>query len=355
MRSLLSLASLLLSCVNLSAGTVVYVSLAGEKKIAVYRMDSEDGKLTHAADIKVEGAPGALTTDPKRRFLFASLRAEGKLASFRIDPFGGLTRLSVVEAGDDPAHLSTDRTGTFLFTAYYIAAKVTVHRIGLDGTLPEKPLQTVKTDDKAHAIVPDPSNRFVFVPHTGPNVIFQFAFDAEKGRLKAGTVPRLRTGDKTGPRHLVFHPTRPIAYVINEQGSSVTIYALDRKAGTLTPLQTVSTLPEDFRATNATAEIKIHPTGRFLYASNRGHDSVAMFTVDAKSGMLTSLGQEATERTPRSFDIDPSGKFLYAAGESSGRVACYRIDEKTGKLTRFMTLAVGKTPWWIMAVALPAK
>jgi 6-phosphogluconolactonase len=356
MRSLLSLASLLLGCVNLTAGTVIYVSLAGEKKVAVYRMDSDDGKLTHANDIKLEGKPGALTTDPKRRFLFASLRAEGRLASFRIDPTSGrLTPVSVVPAGADPAHLSTDRTGTFLFTAYYVAAKVTVHRIGSDGTLPEKPLQTVKTDDKAHAIVPDPSNRFVFVPHTGPNVIFQFAFHAEKGRLNAGTVPRLRTGEKTGPRHLVFHPTRSIAYVINEQGSSVTTYALDGEAGTLKPLQTVSTLPKDFRETNATAEIKLHPTGRFLYASNRGHDSIAMFAVDSKSGMLTSLGQEATERTPRSFDIDPSGKFLYAAGESSGKLACYRIDEKTGKLKRFTTLEVGKTPWWIQAVAVAEK
>jgi 6-phosphogluconolactonase len=213
----------------------------------------------------------------------------------------------------------------------------------------------VETADKAHAIVPDPSNRFVFVPHTGPNVVFQFTFDPGKGLLAPGKVPRLRTGEKTGPRHLAFHPSKPIAYVMNEQGSSVTAFALDRKAGTLTALQSVSTLPKDFRGTNATAEIKVHPTGRFLYGSNRGHDSIAVLGLDAKSGKMTARAQEPTEKNPRSFDLDPAGKYLYAAGESSGKVACYRVDEKTGQLKRFATLAVGKTPWWVMALALPEK
>ncbi len=356
MHYLIPLALSLLAAPTAVADTVVYLSLAGEKKIAVYRQDARDGKLSHAADVAVPGEPGALATDPKRRFLFASLRTEGKLASFRIDPGNGtLEAINVVPAGADPAHLSTDRTGKYLLTAYYVAARVSVHRIGADGTLSGEPVQTVETADKAHAIVPDPSNRFAFVPHTGPNVIYQFRFDATRGLLAAGEMPRLRTGEKTGPRHLAFHPAKPIAYVINEQGGSVTAYTLDRKAGTLGALQTVSTLPRDFRGTNATAEIKVHPTGRFLYGSNRGHDSIALFGLDAKSGKMTARGQEPTEKNPRSFDLDPAGKYLYAAGESSGKLACYRLDEKTGRLKCFATLAVGKTPWWVMAVALPGK
>jgi len=353
MKPLIFLAAVLLPCANTLADTYLYVSVAGEQKIAVYAIDAAGGELTHRTDVATDGEPGALTFDPSRKFLFAAIRSAGNLASFRIDhPTGELTHVNTVPAGDDPAQISTDRSGRFLLTAYYRASKVTVHSIAADGSLNEKPLQTVATADKAHAIVADPSNRFVFVPHTGPNAIFQFTFQANTGRLAANAVPRLTTPTKTGPRHLVFHPTKQVVYVVNEQGSSVTGYALDTKAGTLAQLQTVSTLPEGFTGTNATAEINIHPTARFLYASNRGHDSIACFTLNDE-GKLTASGQVPTEKTPRSFDIEPLGKFLYAAGESSGKVAAYRIDEATGLPEWFHTYTVGKQPWWVMAVDLP--
>ena len=343
---------LLLFVPPLRAETIVYVSVADEHRIAAYRM-AADGKLTHLADTKVHGQAAALTTDPARKFLFASLREEGKLASFRLAPeTGKLTAVSVVPAGADPAQLSTDRKGRFLFTAYYVSAQVTVHKIGPNGELSEKPDQKIPTADKAHAIMADAKNRFVFVPHTGPNAIFQFRFDAETGRLTPSKIAKIETKKDTGPRHLVFHPSKEIAYVANEQGGSVTAYAI--QGGNLKPTQTLSTLPSDFRATNACAEIRIHPTGKFLYVANRGHESIAMFAIDA-AGKLSSLGQEPTEKNPRSFDIDPSGKYLYAAGESSGKLACYRIDAKTGKLSRFATLPLGKTPWWVMAVEVPEK
>jgi 6-phosphogluconolactonase len=335
--------------------TVVYVSVAGEKRVAVYRMDDGTGELTHRGDVKLDGEPGALVVSPDRRFLFAALRSTGKLASFRIDPKAGtLTHLGTVPAGPDPAHISTDARGRYLLAAYYVDAKVTVHAIDKDGSLGEKPLQSIPTAEKAHAIVADPSDRFVFVPHTGPDVIFQFTFDAKTGRLSANTPAKLATPRKSGPRHLVFHPSKPIAYVDNEQGSSVTAYALDTKAGTLKPLGTASTLPGEFKGTNACAEIRIHPTGRFVYASNRGHDSIAAFAV-GEDGKLSALGQTATEKTPRSFDIDPSGRFLFAAGESSGKLAAYRLDPKTGALKRSATYEAGKTPWWVLAVDLPAR
>ena len=335
----------------LRAETIVYVSVADERRIAAYRM-ADDGALTHVADTKVPGQAAALTTDPARKFLFASLREEGKLASFRIDPkTGKLTAVSVIPAGADPAQLSTDRKGKFLLTAYYVAAQVTVHKIGPKGELSEEPVQKIATADKAHAIMADATNRFVFVPHTGPNAIFQFSFDAKTGRLAPAKIAKIEREKNTGPRHLVFHPTKEIAYVANEQGGSATAYAIE--AGTMKPTQTLSTLPNDFRATNACAEIRIHPTGKFLYVANRGHESLAMFAID-EAGKLSSLGQEATEKNPRSFDIDPSGRFLYAAGESSGKLACYRI-AKTGRLSRFATLTVGKTPWWVMAIELPGK
>jgi 6-phosphogluconolactonase len=352
----IAVAASLLAVPAAPADTFVYVSVAAEKRIAVHRLDPDTGKLTHRSDCKIEdGEPGALTVDPEKRFLFAAIRSAGKLAAFRVDPATGqLTHVNTVPAGPDPAQLSTDRAGRYLLTAYYADAKVTVHAIAQDGTLGEKPLQSIPTADKAHAVVPDPSNRFVFVPHTGPDVIFQFTFDAKSARLSANAPAKVQTPKGAGPRHLAFHPSKPIAYVDNEQGGSVTAYALDEKAGTLKALQTISTLPKDFKGTNACAEVKVHPSGRLVYASNRGHDSIAAFALD-DDGKLSVIGQAATEKTPRSFDIDPSGKYLFAAGESSGKLAGYRIDPKTGELTRLATYEVGKMPWWVLAVELRPK
>jgi 6-phosphogluconolactonase len=354
MRTLACIVVLALASAAARADTCVYVSVAGAKKIAVFHLNPKDGTLTHRADVPTAGEPGALTVSPDRRFLFAAMRSSGELSAFRIDgATGKLTPVNTVPAGADPAHIATDRGGRFLLTAYYVAGMVTVHAIAKDGALSAKPVQTITTAKMAHAILPDPSGRFVFVPHTGPNVIFQFTW-ADTGRLAANAAASLTTPKNTGPRHLVFHPSKDIAYVANEQGGSVTAYALDTKAGTLRPLQTVSTLPPDFKGTNACAEIRLHPGGKALYVSNRGHDSIARCTLDA-DGKLTAAGQTPTEKTPRSFDLDPSGKFLFAAGEGSGKLAVYRIAAETGGLTRLTEYAVGERPWWVLAVELPAR
>lgn len=330
----------------------VFLSVAGENRIATYQMDPATGKLSHASDIKLDGDPGALATDPGRRYLFASFRSKGRIASFRIDPRSGrLTLISTVEAGADPAYLATDRTGRFLLCAYYVAGKVTVHEIGKDGSLGKEPLQSVTTAKHAHAVLTDAANRFAYVPHTSPNTIFQFTFEAQTGRLTPQAEPTVIRPEKSGPRHLVFHPKKPLAYVDNEQGNSVTSYEVTTNGG-LKALDTVSTLPQGFQGSNATADIEVHPSGRFVYCSNRGHDSIACFAVDETTGQLKSLGQVATEKTPREFNIDPTGKFLYAAGEGSGKLAAYRI-KADGLLERFDTYEVGKRPWWVMVVAVP--
>jgi 6-phosphogluconolactonase len=280
-----------------------------------------------------------------------------------------LTHINTVAAGADPAHISTDKTGKFLFTAYYVAGQVTVHDIGADGALSKKPRQTLKTKEKAHAIVLDSTEWGALVPHTGPNVIYAFYWNKRAGELKDPTLhpTEFLTPKNTGPRHVVFHPTlriqggfdaeAQIAYVANEQGGSVTMYhvILNPINWLLQPKQTITTLPADFRGTNACAEIRLDPSNRFLYVSNRGHDSIAAFQIDKDTGRLTSLGQTPTEKTPRSFDVSPSGKMLYAAGEASGRLAAYRIDEASGKLERSATYEVGTRPWWVMALRLPGK
>jgi 6-phosphogluconolactonase len=349
---------------------MVYVSVAAEKRIAIYRVDSAEGRLARVGDAVTPGEPGALTTDSKRRYLFAALRSTGELAAFRIDSATGkLTPINTVPAGADPAHISVDREGKFLLTAYYVAGQVTVHTIADDGSLSEKPRQTVKTKEKAHAVVLNPWGSAILVPHTGPNVIYAFPWLAKSGEISTTPIrrPEFETPEHTGPRHVVFHPILEIrggvdadaqvAYVANEEGSSVTMYhaILNPINWLLQSKQTLSTLPADFKGTNACAEIRLHPSNRFLYVSNRGHDSIAAFRIDKKTGKLTSLGQTPTERTPRSFDVDPSGKFLFAAGEASGKLAAYRVNEASGALERIATYEVGKMPWWVMATRLPGE
>ncbi|MCA9156248.1 MAG: beta-propeller fold lactonase family protein, partial [Planctomycetales bacterium] len=195
----------------------------------------------------------------------------------------------------------------------------------------------------------DASNRFVFVPHTGPNRIYQFRFNETSGMLTANDPPFVQTPNRTGPRHVAFHPTQPIVYFDNEQGSSVTSYRLDTEQGTLSPIETLPTIPENFTENNSCARLQISSDGRFLFAANRGHDSLAGFAVDAKTGRLTALGQTPTEKTPRSFNIDPSSRFVYAAGQAADKLAAYRLGED-GRLTRFATYEVGKTPWWVLTV-----
>ena len=353
MRFILATAFVLSSAITAFADSYVYISIAGEKKIAVYSMNEKTGKLEHRHDVKIDGEPGALATDPNSQFLFASHRSTGQISSFRINAkTGNLTRLSTVPAGADPAFVATDRTGRYLLSAYYRAGKVVVHKIQKNGLLDQKPVQTVKTDEKAHAILTDSKNRFVFVPHTGPNAIFQFHFNAKTGKLAANTVSKIGTGKNTGPRHLAFHPKRNVVYFDNEQGSSVTAFRLNADSGRLKPFQTLPTLPTGFSKRNSCAHLEISPNGKFLYAANRGHDSIAGYTLDSKTGTMTSLGQTPTEATPRSFNVEPGGIFLFAAGQSSGTLAAYRIDSGTGKLKRIATYPVGSRPWWVLVVKL---
>lgn len=358
MNRLLLFCAVLILCLSLSpsvamAGMFAYVALDGENRIAVYSIDAKTGELSARPDVKTPSPPGGLTSDPKNRFLFASLRQAGRLASFRIGDDGGLTLVNTVAAGADPAYVATDRTGKFLLTAYYVAAKISVHRIGEDGSLSEKPLQEIATDEKAHAILTDPSNQFAFVPHTGPNAIYSFRFDEKTGSLSPLKPLILRTGKSTGPRQLAFHPKLDIVFFDYEQGSAIAAFDLNRKTGRLSFRETLSSLPPDYGLTNSNARIEIAPSGEFVYVANRGHDSLAGYRVDPKTGRLQSLGQTPTEKTPRGFAIDPSGRFLYAAGQSSDRLAAFRIDQKTGQLTRFATYDVGSKPWWVHVARLP--
>ena len=219
----------------------------------------------------------------------------------------------------------------------------------------------------AHAIQTDPSNRFAFVPHIarlndnvleppknnpGPNFIAQFRFDAQTGRLSANSPFRVEPAERLGHRHYCFHPSLDVVYFSDEQGCSVSSYRLDRAAGTLTPMQTIRSLPDGFSGRNTCSQIHMTPSGRFLYTANRGHNSLAAFAVDPASGQLAAAGHVAAEAVPGAFALDPAGRFVYAAGNATGRLASYRIDEATGALTAMATYDVGKRPAAVQAARL---
>jgi 6-phosphogluconolactonase len=357
MRTMLALVVTFLAALPVRSQTFLYVSMAPEQKIQIYRLDPSDGKLTAVDTVAVEGTPGALGVDPQKKFLFASLRSASTLASFRIDPATGkLKQLSTAALGKDEnaAFVGTDRTGRWLLSASYAAGKVVVHRLGDDGAIQSPAVQTIETTKTAHSTLTDPSNSFVFVPHVAPNAVYQFRLDAKSGQLTDAGKAAGRVAPKTGPRHLAFHPKQNLAFTSDEEGSSITGYRFDKETG-LTAYQTLSTLPADFSGKNTTAEVKVHPSGKFVWVSNRGHDSLAGFAIDPKNGNLTALGQTPTEKTPRSFEIDPEGKYLFGAGEGTGKLAVYRIDANSGKLSPAHTVDVGKSLTWVLAVKQEGK
>ena len=333
----------------------VYISIAGEDKISTFTMQPDTGKLLFQDDVEVGGSPGPLVVHLERGFLYAGIRSTCHISSFRIEPStGSLLLIKMVPLDSDPCYMSTDRSGNFLLSAYHSAGKAAVHRIGPDGAASNPPVEWRSTAEKAHCIQTDASNQFAFVPHTaGPNLIFQFRFDENTGTLTPNAVPKVIPEAGAGPRHFCFHPSQDILYFSNEQGCSVTAYHFDPSAGTLTPFQTISTLPEDYEGKNSCAQIHITPSGKFLYVSNRGHDSIAGFSIDDDTGQLTDLGQQPSEETPRAFTVDPTGNFLFAAGQGSGAIASYRIDDQSGALLPLERYTVGENPMWVLVVPLP--
>lgn len=331
---------------------VAYIALGGEDKLLCFDMNPTDGALTLRTEVALPGAPGPLAVDPTQSYLYVGLRSTNQIASFQIDQQGALTPFGELAPLDaDPCYLATDRTGRYLLAAYYRAGKATVHPLLFDGTVGHPAVCTVETQPYAHCIETDRTNRFTFLPHVAEsNTIYQYHFDGSSGQLTPNDPPQVTPAPGVGPRHYVYHPTLEILYFSNEQEGSVTAYHLDTK-GTLTPFQTLSTLPTDFTGENTCAQIHMDPAGRFLYVSNRGHDSIACYAINA-DGSLTSLGQQATEPIPRAFNVDPTGNFLYASGQGSGQLAAYRIDQASGRLAYLATYPIGERPMWVMILAL---
>ena len=245
--------------------------------------------------------------------------------------------------GTIPCHVQVNRAGNSLLLANYGSGSVASFPIEDSGGLGEAVSafqhegSSVNPERQegphAHSINLDPANRFAFVPDLGTDRVMFYRFDAETGILEPNDPPFVEAEPGSGPRHFDFHPNGRHAYVINELASTITAYDYDAERGALSPIHTVSTLPEGFQGSTTCADVHVSSDGRFVYGSNRGHDSIARFSVDQESGRLTPTGHTPTQgRTPRNFGIDPSGELLLAANQDSDTIVTFRIDQASGDL-----------------------
>jgi 6-phosphogluconolactonase len=324
----------------------------GSKGIYVYRFDSSTGKMTSLGLATEAVEPSFLTAGSSRRFLYAVNETDifngqptGAVSAFAIQSeTGKLSLLNQVSSrGAAPAHITLDRTGRYTLVSNYTAGSVAVFPVLKDGRLGEatsfvqhkgssvNPQR--QTGPHAHAIALSPDNRFAVAADLGLDHLLVYSFDSAKGTL--GANPQIvKAAPGAGPRHLAFRFDGRFLYVINELQSTVATYAYDAATGTLHELQTMSTLPKTFSGNNTAAEIEIHPSGKFLFASNRGDDSIAGFAIDSAIGKLTHVENDPIGgKTPRNFAIDPTGSWLLAANQDSDNIVVFRIDQKTGHLT----------------------
>lgn len=311
------------------------VFTGGGSTIRVFRFEDDAG-LSLLGSVNAGNGSSFLAPDLRRGRLYAVNEGLGQVAAFTFESDAGLTLINRVSSGGNgPAHVSVDQTGTRVFVANYGGGNTSVLPVTDAGI--GAATQTLASGGQAHQIFADANNRFVYVPCKQADHIAQYALDA--GALVPLTPPTMATDAGAGPRHLALHPTLPRAYLINELGNTVQTLAIDAN-GRLTSLQTLSSLPSGFMNNNTGAEIAVHPNGRFVYASNRGHDSIARFSVDTVSGELTSLGHTATGgNQPRHFSIDSTGRWLLVGNQSSGTVVLFALDSQTGALTSLGVVA----------------
>lgn len=320
--------------------------------IYLYSLGLSTGELKHVATTKGVKDPSYLALAPRRRHLYAVNEVEefagrktGALSAFAVDQrTGDLSLLNQQPTmGGAPCYVTVDQTGKFVLVANYVGGNIAVLPIRSDGSLGEA--TDVKQDQgssvnaarqagpHAHCIVLDPANKYAYACDLGTDKIMIYRFDERRGTLSPNKTPWVEAKPGAGPRHLTFHPDGKYAYVINELHATVTTFGVERSEGKLKELQTLPSLPREPTAADSGADIHVSPNGRFLYCSNRGHDSIAAFKID-REGMLTFIAHESTQgKTPRNFAIDPTGTFLLVANQRSDNIVTFRIDSQTGRLS----------------------
>jgi 6-phosphogluconolactonase len=354
---------MLLTTASSAADVTVFVGTytnAQSKGVYTLQFDEASGKLSAPALAAESESPSFLAMHPTGRYLYAAnehpsgpANAPGKISAFAVD--GNKLKLinMVSSRGAGPCHVAVDRTGHWLFTANYAGGSIAAFPIQANGALGEASsffqhtLTSVEPRQKephAHMVVLSPDNRFLLVADLGGDRVFVYRFDERSGKLALNDPPGGILPPGSGPRHIAFSRDGKLLYVLSELKDTVTTFRWDASKGALASTDTLSALPAGYTGPKSGAEVAVHPSGKFLYSSNRGHDSIAIYAI-AADGKLTASGHEPTRgKTPRNFAIDPSGKFLLAANQDSSTIAVFRIDEKTGKLAPVGDPAAVPTP-----------
>ncbi len=321
------------------------------KGIYAWRFNPSHAKLTPLGLVAETPSPSFLAVHPNEGFLYAVNEtssyqgaSSGSVSAFAIDrATGKLTPLNTVSSrGPGPCHLAVDKQGKLLVVANYDGGSVAAFPLSQDGRVGESSTffqhsGTVALPQRqgrphAHSVVFSPDNRFALVADLGLDQIL--AYRVQNTSLSPNDAAFAKAASGAGPRHLAFHPNGRVVYVINEIDSTITELSYDGATATMRPLQTISTLPKDFSSPNSTAEIAVHPSGKFLYGSNRGHDSIAVFKVDSSTGALSSIQHVSTQgNTPRNFAIDPTGAYLFVANQKTNNIVLFRINQSSGQLS----------------------
>lgn len=324
----------------------------GSQGIYLSELDLQSGALGAPRLAAKVTNPSFLAVHPSRKFLYAvnevdELRGRkgGGVSAFAIDPAQGtLTELNHQSSvGAGPCYLVVDRSGRNVLVANYGSGSVACLPISADGRLgtetsfiqhqgaganPQR-----QESPHAHSINLDAGNHFAIAADLGLDQVLIYRFDPASGKLTPNRPAFVKVAPGSGPRHFAFHPNGKFGYVINEMANTVVAFSYDSTKGLLTEIQTISTLPPEFKGTSYTAEVQVHPSGKFLYGSNRGHNSIAIFAIDSEAGKLTTVGFEPTQgKNPRNFAIDPTGTFLLAENQDSNTIVVFRIDPQTGAL-----------------------
>jgi len=323
------------------------------KGIYGYRFSAASKKLTPLGLVAETPNPSFLAIDPTGRFLYAvnelekyKREASGSVSAFAIDKNSGQLSLlnQISSRGTDPCYVSLDQSGRYVLVANYGSGSVAVFPLLKDGSLGEAasfvqhsgsgPDRERQQGPHAHWIGVTPDNQFAMGADLGIDEVVVYRLNDKNGSLSANDPAFVKLEPGSGPRHLDFHPNGGFVYVLSELQSKINVFSYDAQRGALQPLQRIATVPKEFSGTNYPAEIRVHPNGKFLFVSNRGHDSVAVFSIDQKKGTLSPVGHFSTQgKNPRNFEIDPSGSHLFVANQESGNIVIFEIDQATGKLT----------------------
>lgn len=356
------------------AATYVYVSNAEDGDLTTYTMQG-DGSLVPGPRVKVAGIVMPMAVSPNKKFLYAASRSKPfQLHAFSINKAdGSLTLLGSVPAADSFPYISLDRTGRWLFSASYGGNILSVNAVGADGRIKPEPNQVVPVGRNAHSIRIDSTNRFVYVPTLGSDLMFQFRFDAKTGRVTANTPATLLMKPVSGPRHFVSSNDNKYVYLLSEMVGTVTTLSMDQRTGLLSEVSSASGVPPGSNlgpglprgAVGApggppprntdndvwAADIHLTPNGKFLYMSERTNSTLGAFSVDAATGRLTWVGATETEKGPRGFAIDPKGRTMVVTGEKSETISAYAIDQGTGALKLISKYPTGKGANWVEIVS----